>query len=123
MTKAEAIQSFLEKCGCAVYAATSVPRDADLPYMTWEGQFAAFGDGECPITVNYWAQTSSEARADEVPEILSKMIGRGGVLLACDDGAIWIKRGSPFAQRLDTTGDDTIKRRYINLSAEFFTAD
>jgi hypothetical protein len=44
-------------------------------------------------------------------------------MLPCDGGAVWIKRGSPFAQRIKNTSDDMIKRRYINLSAEFFTED
>lgn len=123
MTKIEAIQRFLESGGTAVYAEASVPDDAQFPYVTYEAQTAAFGDGECPITVNAWFYTTSEAVPDAYCDSLSREIGRGGVLLTCDGGAVWIKRGSPFAQRIKNTGDDMIKRRYINLSAEFFTED
>lgn len=123
MTKTEAIQAFLETSMPSVYAATSVPDDARFPYVTYEAQTAAYGDGEVPITVNAWFYTSSEADADAYCDKLSKLIGRGGVMLSCDGGAVWIKRGSPFAQRIKNTGDDMIKRRYINLSAEYFTED
>lgn len=123
MAKIEAIQRFLDKVGVTAYAAASVPDDARFPYVTYEAQTAAFGDGECPITVNAWFYTTSEAVPDAYCDSLSREIGRGGVLLTCDGGAVWLKRGSPFAQRIKNTGDDMIKRRYINLSAEFFTED
>lgn len=123
MTKSEAVQAFLERCGSPVYAAASVPDHAEFPYTTYEMQTAAFGDGEVPITVNAWFYTASEDIADAYCEQLSRLIGRGGVMLPCDDGAVWIKRGSPFAQRIKNTGEDMIKRRYINVSAEFFTED
>ena len=123
MTKSETVQAFLERCGGAVYAAASVPDDAEFPYTTYEMQTAAYGDGEVPITVNAWFYTSSETVPDAYCDKLSSLIGRGGVMLPCDGGAVWIKRGSPFAHRIKNTGEDTIKRRYINLSAEFFTED
>ena len=52
---------------------------------------------------------------------LSKAIGLGGVFLHCDDGVIWLKRGSPWAQSLTDATDKTIKRRYINVTAEYLT--
>lgn len=123
MTKSEAVQAFLERCGSPVYAAASVPDNAEFPYTTYEMQTAAFGDGEVPITVNAWFYTATEDIPDDYCERLSRLIGRGGVMLPCDGGAVWIKRGSPFAQRIKNTGEDMIKRRYINVSAEFFTED
>lgn len=123
MTKHEAVQAFFEKCGIAVYAAASVPDGAQMPYLTYEMQEVAFGDGEVPITANAWFYTSGETVPDEYCANLSRLIGRGGALLHCDGGAVWLKRGSPFAQRIKNTGEDTIKRRYINLTAEFFTED
>jgi hypothetical protein len=47
----------------------------------------------------------------------------GGKTLPCDGGAIWIKRGSPFSQNMGDPNDDLVKRKYINITAEFFTAD
>ena len=42
---------------------------------------------------------------------------------ACDSGAIWIKRGEPFAQNMGDQNDDMIRRKIINLSVEYLTAD
>lgn len=123
MTKSEAIQTFLERLAIPVYATSAVPDTAEMPYLTWDGVFSAFGDGECAITANIWCYTESESVPDALCDTLSALIGRGGRVLVCDGGAVWLKRGSPFAQRVKNTGDDKVKRRYINLSAEFLTAD
>jgi hypothetical protein len=56
-------------------------------------------------------------------EEISQKIGRGGVFLSCEGGKIWIKRGSPFAQTMGDPNDNTIKRKLINITAEFLTAD
>ena len=42
------------------------------------------------------------------------------VMLACDGGGLWVKRGSPFWQAVDS-GEPGVKRRYINLSIENIT--
>lgn len=123
MTKHEAVQAFLERGGIDVYSVASVSDGAQMPYLTYEMQEGAWGDGEVPITANAWFYTGTEIVPDEYCASLSRLIGRGGVMLSCDGGAVWIKRGSPFAQAIKNTGEDMIKRRYINLTAEFFTED
>ena len=52
---------------------------------------------------------------------LSAAIGYGGVRLSCDEGYIWLKRGSPWCQNLSDETDPFIKRRYINVTAEYQT--
>ena len=59
------------------------------------------------------------AKAEEV----SQKISRGGKIIPCDGGAIWLKRGQPFAQNMGDENDDLIKRKYLNITAEFITAD
>ena len=49
--------------------------------------------------------------------------GRGGILLPCDGGAIWLKRGTPFSQNMGDESDDMVKRKYLNLVVEFLTAN
>ena len=41
----------------------------------------------------------------------------------CDGGAVWLKRAEPFAQSMGDSNDDMIKRKIINISAEYLTAD
>ena len=47
--------------------------------------------------------------------------GKGGKTIRCDEGIIWIKKGTPFCQNLSDETDADIKRRYINVTAEFLT--
>jgi hypothetical protein len=61
----------------------------------------------------------ANAKAEEI----SQTIGRGGIFLKCDGGSIWLKRGTPFAQNMGDDSDNLIKRKYLNITAEFFTAD
>jgi hypothetical protein len=46
----------------------------------------------------------------------------GGKIIKCDGGRIWIKRGQPFAQNMGDESDDLIKRKYLNVTIEYFTA-
>ena len=120
MTKGAALQSFFDSIMTS-YAASSVPDNATLPYLTYELITSAWGGGEVGLTVNMWFRTTSEKEPNAAVDKLSKAIGLGGVFLHCDDGVIWLKRGSPWAQSLTDATDKTIKRRYINVTAEYLT--
>ena len=120
MTKGAALQSFFDSIMTS-YAASSVPENATLPYLTYELITSAWGGGEVGLTVNMWFRTTSEKEPNAAVDKLSKAIGLGGVFLHCDDGVIWLKRGSPWAQSLTDETDKTIKRRYINVTAEYLT--
>ena len=75
------------------------------------------------MSASLWYRSESwleiNAKADEI----SQAIGRGGILLPCDNGKIWIKRGAPFAQNMGDENDELIRRKYINITVEFLTAD
>lgn len=103
------------------YPSTSVPDDVVLPYGTYELITSAWGEEPVGLTVNLWFYTESEAIPNAKAQELSEAIGRGGVRLKCDDGYIWLKRGSPWCQSLSDETSSTIKRRYINITAEYQT--
>jgi hypothetical protein len=120
MTKGAAIQSFFERFMDA-YAVSSVPEDVVFPYLTYEYTVDAWDGGEVGITVNLWFYTESEAIPNAKVQQISDAIGMGGVTIRCDGGFVWIKRGTPWSTSL---ADDTapgIKRRYINIVAEYMT--
>lgn len=121
MTKEAAIHKFLSGFDLEAYAATAVPKDTKLPCLTYELSTSAWGDGEAPITVNLWYYGGTEAEPNAKAQELSDAIRLGGVLLSCDGGSVWLKRGSPFCQNLSDASDTNVKRRYINLSAEYLT--
>lgn len=121
MTKAAALHQFFSSFGMSAYAAASVPEDAVFPYLTYELITSAWEGGEVGLTVNLWFYTESEAIPNAKAQELSKSIGLGGRVIPCDGGYIWLKRGSPWCQSLRDEASPTIKRRYLNVTAEYFT--
>ena len=120
MTKGAALQAFFSQFMDA-YAASSVPDDVTFPYLTYDLITSAWDCGEVGLTVNLWFYTTSEAAPNAKAQELSDAIGYGGVTLPCDGGFIWLKRGSPWCQNLQDDTDKNIKRRYINVTAEYMT--
>ena len=120
MTKGAALQSFFNSIMPA-YAETSVPDDAVFPYLTYQLSLNAWDRGETALAINMWFYTTSEAIPNAKAQELSDAIGYGGVTLPCDGGFIWLKRGSPWCQNLRDDTDPNIKRRYINVTAEYMT--
>lgn len=121
MTKDKALYAWFNTFGIPFYPTTSVPEDAIFPWGTYELVTSAWDGGEVSLTVNLWYYTESEAIPNAKAEEISKAIGYGGVTIPCDDGFIWLKRGSPWCQCLRDETDATIKRRYINITAEYMT--
>ena len=120
MTKAEALHSFFSDFGLPAYPATAVPKEPGDRYLTYEPRIGAIDDGDLAITVNLWFYTTSEAEPNAMAQCLSTALGVGGKVIPCDDGYVWLKRGSPWCQSLS---DGDWKRRYINVSVEYLTAD
>ncbi len=123
MTKEAALQQFFGGFGMAAYPSTSVPNDAIFPYLTYEVITSAFEEGEVSLTVNLWYYTAQEGPPNAKARELAAAIGRGGRLLRCDGGGIWLKRGSPWCQSLADEASRNIKRRQLNMTAEYLTAD
>ena len=121
MTKDVALQTFFEKFGLTAYPSSSVPEDTVFPWLTYEPVFSGWGSEPVGITVNLWYRTESERTPNAKAFEIEKFIGEGGETIKCDEGIIWIKKGSPFCQPLRDETDDMIKRRYIQLTAEFLT--
>ena len=121
MTKEAALKQFFSGFDIAAYPSTAVPRDVVFPYLTYEVITSAFEEGDVALTVNLWYFTTQEGPPNAKARELSAAIGRGGRLLPCDGGYIWLKRGAPWCQSLTDETSPTIKRRYINVTAEYLT--
>ena len=122
MTKAAAIYQFWNSFGLAAYEENSVPDDAAFPYITYQLVTDSF-DREIPLTASLWYRSESWTAINAKTEEISQKISRGGKIISCDGGAIWLKRGQPFAQNMGDESDNLIKRKYLNITAEFMTAD
>lgn len=122
MTKAAAIYQFWNSFGLTAYEENTVPTDADFPYITYQLVTDSF-DYEVPITASIWYRSESWTAINAKTEEVSQKISRGGKIIPCDGGAIWLKRGQPFAQSMGDESDNLIKRKYLNITAEYMTAD
>ena len=122
MTKSAAMYQFWNSFGLTAYEENTVPDNAVFPYITYQLATDSF-DREIPLSASLWYRSESWTAINAKTEEISQKISRGGKIIACDGGAIWLKRGQPFAQNMDDESDDLIKRKYLNITAEFMTAD
>ena len=122
MTKAAAIYQFWSSFGLTAYEENTVQEDAAFPYITYQLVTDSF-DREIPLTASIWYRSESWTGINAKTEEISHKISRGGKIISCDGGAIWLKRGQPFAQNMGDESDDLIKRKYLNITADFMTAD
>lgn len=121
MTPAAAIYDFMAGFGVPAYAATSVPDNAAFPYITYELAVDDFWGGEVALAVDVWYRGDSEAEPNAKAHDISKALV-GCKCIPCDGGGIVLKKGSPFCQSMGDPADGKIKRRHINLTAEFITS-
>lgn len=121
MTKAAEIYQFWSGFGLTAYEENTVPTDAEFPYITYQLVTDSF-DREVAATASLWYRSESWTAINAKTEEISAHIGLGGKIIKCDGGRIWIKRGQPFAQNMGDESDDLIKRKYLNVTIEYFTA-
>ena len=122
MSKATALYQWFSSFGLTAYEESNVKVGTKPPYLTYTYATGDFDSGEVPIIVNLWYQSDSNVAINAKAEEIYARIGRGGVTIPVGDGAIWLKRGSPFCQAIAEPSDANIRRRYINITAEFLTA-
>lgn len=104
------------------YEENTVPDDASFPYLTYQVVVGRFGE-DVPVSVSLWYRDSSWLGANAKAREIKERIGKGGVFLDCDNGKIWIKLGNPFSQNMRDESDDLIRRKYLNITAQFLTAE
>lgn len=119
MTKAAALHQFFSRFSIPCYVETQVPTDAEFPYLTYTPIFDSWGN-QLAVTVNLWYRTEGEKQPNDKAQEISNTIG-GGKYVPCDGGAILLTRGSPWCQTMTDETDKNIKRRYINVTAEYLT--
>lgn len=128
MTKAAAIQAFFSRFLPAyeensVYSMDEPP---EMPYLTYQLTTGAFNPNSngAAIAISLWYRSERWVEINAKTEEISKAIGRHGVTLRCDGGGILIRRNDTnFAQSMGDPSDDHVKRKYINLTIEYFTND
>lgn len=126
MTKEAALYTFWSGFDLPAYEENTVygmEEAPAFPYITYEVQTDSFEGNAISLSASLWYRSETWTEANAKKREISEYIGMGGITAAIDDGAIWIKRGSPFAQNMGDSSDDMIKRVSLNISVEFWTED
>lgn len=121
MTKEKALHKFWSSFGWQFYDENTVPDDALLPYGTYNVVVDSIGTNVA-LSVSLWQRSKSWVGVTEKADEINAAIGMGGVMVPYDGGCIWIRRGHPFTQRMSDE-DDGIRRMYLNITAEYESAD
>lgn len=124
-SKEEALHGFWLSFGIGARDENTVPDDAmeryGGHYITYNAPTASIGE-TVPLYGNLWYKDYSwEAITEKVNEI-ARYIGLDGRRIPFNGGVLWLVRGVPFAQRM-ADEDDTIRHIYLNLTAEYISAN
>lgn len=120
-SKEAAIDAFFNSFDVPAYEASTVPKNADFPYITYDAPDDSI-DHPVLITVNVYSYSSSWREAIDLKDKIAKRLTEPGSIntLQFENGRIYLAPGSPFAQRLDDE-NEAIKRFYINIMAEYYS--
>lgn len=117
MTKQQALNTFWNSFQWPAYDESTVPDNAELPRITYSVAVGSLNE-DIALSASLWAKSTRwdiiTAKADEI----GAEIGRGGKLIPYTGGGMWIKKGTPYAQRM-TDPDDSIRRIYLNIEVEY----
>ena len=125
MDKSQAVFNFWNTFDLPVYDEQTVPTGSEklpMPYLTYSTVLDSEGN-VVQLNASLWYQSTSWAAISKKAEEISKRITAGGTVIKIDGGYVWLCRGTPFAQRMADTSDPDIRRIYINVQAEYLTAD
>lgn len=120
MNAQAALNQFWNGFGWDAFEENTVPENAFATrseYITYSAGQNGF-DRPMMLTASLWQRSTSWTGVVEKSQEIQDAIGDGGVQIIHDDGSIWIKQGSPFAQRMSDE-DPAVRRIYINIEIEF----
>ncbi len=123
MTKEQVLHAFYSGFGLAAFQEDAVPTGDDkpqFPYITYEVATDSFGE-EIPLSMSVWYRSTSWSAANAKAREIAELTSRGGKILPCDEGGMWIKPASPFIRSMGDESDDMIKRKVFNFTIEYIT--
>lgn len=126
MDKLQALHAFWSSFEIPAFDENSVPDEKEridlygtaFPYITYEVSSDDFGN-KISLSASLWYRSSSWSDITRKEQEISAYITRGGRLVPYDGGAMWISKGTPWAQRLGEDSDDQIRRIILNVEIEF----
>lgn len=119
MDKAQAVHSFWNSFGIPAYDSATIPPEENRPtqYITYDVATDSLGR-TVPMSASIWEVNSTSwafvsQKAEEISDSLIQV-----KTIPLDIGYLYVTRGQPFAQRVRDE-NDSVRRIYINVTAEF----
>lgn len=123
MNAQAALNSFWNGFGWTAWEENTVPDNAFSianQYITYSAGESGF-DEPMTLTASLWQRSTSWAGTVEKAEQIMQEIGMRGSFVPFDNGTLWIKRGTPFSQRMSDE-DTAVRRIYLNIEVEYITS-
>ena len=117
MNKWQAIHAFWNSFGIPAYDETTVPDNHGDFYITYQAVADSL-DRALPMSASIWKLNTASwsdisQKLDQISFALETV-----KTIPLDTGYLYITRGQPFAQRMQEE-NDTVRRIYINIMAEY----
>lgn len=121
MDKAQTLHAFWSSFGWPAYDEGTVPDDATYPRITYKASTDELGNPQA-LYASLWDRGTSWSRISKMSDTIAEAIKKmRPPAIKFDNGRLFITKGTPFAQRM-TDEDDMVRRIYINVTVEYFSA-
>ncbi len=119
MDKWQGLHSFWNSFTWPAYDENVVPKNATLPYITYEGRAGAF---EEPVlcSASLWCRSKSWAGISQKEDEIKRYIGLEKKVPLDNHEYLYIYPGTPFSYRMGDA-DPGIRRIVLNVNVEYFT--
>lgn len=125
MDKEQTLNQFWNSFDVPAYDAITMPSDEEIikmgkepfPRITYDVTVNGFGI-PTSLFASIWDKNTSWGRITGLAHKIDSRLSEGGQMVSYEDGALWIKKGNPFQQRMGDP-DDTIRRIIVNVEIEY----
>ena len=114
-----ALYQFFSGFGLEAFVENNVPEEAQLPYITYQ-LVEPDWDDSASMYARVWYRSTSFQSINAKVDAIRAAIGES-VSIPTSGGAVYLSKGSPFAQYMPMEGDDTLKVAYLNLTIHALT--
>lgn len=121
MDKAQGVNAFWNSFEWKAFDENTVPDDAMERYghyVTYDVSIAQDYESSVALSASLWQRSRSWTDVEQKAAEIYDALGLGGKVIQIDGGYVWVKRGSPFSQRLQDE-DDSIRRVVLNIMVDY----
>lgn len=119
MDKEQALHQFWSQFGVEAFDRFTTPEEAAYPRITYECATDNIG-AQLILTGSLWDRSTSWKTVTDLLHTIEAKLGLGGQTINFEGGLLWVKKATPFSQRVGDE-DDSIRRIIVNIEVEFIS--